>query len=35
MGYSDFFALVGVILIGAVLPVAVVRKGASSGGRAH
>jgi DHA2 family multidrug resistance protein len=35
MGYSDCFALIGVILVCAVLSVAVLRKGAASGGGAH
>jgi hypothetical protein len=35
MGYSDCFALIGVILIGAVVSVAVLRKGAAAGGGAH
>jgi MFS transporter, DHA2 family, multidrug resistance protein len=35
MGYSDCFALIGVILICAVLSVAMLRKGAASGGGAH
>jgi DHA2 family multidrug resistance protein len=35
MGYSDCFALIGVILICAALSVAVLRKGAASGGGAH
>ncbi len=35
MGYSDCFGLLGVILICAVLSVAVLRKGAASGGGAH
>jgi MFS transporter, DHA2 family, multidrug resistance protein len=35
MGYSDCFGLLGVILICAVVSVAVLRKGAASGGGAH
>jgi MFS transporter, DHA2 family, multidrug resistance protein len=35
MGYSDCFALIGAILVGAVLSVAMLRKGAASGGGAH
>ena len=35
MGYADCFALLGVILIAAILPVAMLRKGAASGAAAH
>jgi DHA2 family multidrug resistance protein len=35
MGYADCFALLGAILIIAVLPVALLKKGAGSGGAAH
>jgi hypothetical protein len=35
MGYADCFALLGVILIIAILPVALLRKGTGSGGGAH
>jgi MFS transporter, DHA2 family, multidrug resistance protein len=35
MGYADCFALLGVVLIVAVLPVAMLKKGAASGGAAH
>jgi DHA2 family multidrug resistance protein len=35
MGYADCFALLGVVLIVAILPVALLRKGAASGGGAH
>jgi DHA2 family multidrug resistance protein len=35
MGYADCFALLGVVLIAAILPVALLRKGAASGGGAH
>jgi hypothetical protein len=35
MGYADCFALLGVVLIAAILPVALLRKGAASGGAAH
>ena len=35
MGYSDCFALVGVILVAASLSVMVLRKGAAGGGGAH
>jgi DHA2 family multidrug resistance protein len=35
MGYADCFALLGVVLIAAVLPVVMMRKGSASGGGAH
>jgi DHA2 family multidrug resistance protein len=35
MGYADCFALLGVVLIIAILPVALLRKGTASGGGAH
>lgn len=35
MGYADCFALMGVILVGAALSVAVLRKGSGSGAGAH
>ena len=35
MGYADCFALLGVVLIAAVLPVALLRKGTGSGGTTH
>ena len=35
MGYADSFALLGVILLTAVLAVAMLRKGAAAGGAAH
>jgi len=35
MGYADCFALLGVVLIVTLLPVALLRKGAASGGAAH
>ena len=35
MGYADCFALLGVVLILAILPVALLRKGAASSGAAH
>ncbi len=35
MGYADCFALLGVVLLLAVLPVALLRKGTASGGGAH
>jgi DHA2 family multidrug resistance protein len=35
MGYADSFALLGVALIIAILPVALLRKGTASGGGAH
>ena len=35
MGYADCFALLGVVLIVAILPVALLRKGAASSGAAH
>lgn len=35
MGYSDCFALIGVILVGAAVSIAVLRKGAGGAGGAH
>jgi DHA2 family multidrug resistance protein len=35
MGYADGFALLGAVLILAILPVALLRKGAASGGATH
>jgi MFS transporter, DHA2 family, multidrug resistance protein len=35
MGYADCFALLGVVLILAILPVALLRKGTTSGGAVH
>jgi hypothetical protein len=35
MGYADCFALLGVVLILAILPVALLKKGAASGVGAH
>ena len=35
MGYSDCFGLLGVALLGSLLSVALLRKGAASGGGAH
>ena len=35
MGYADCFALLGVVLIAAILPVALLKKGAPSAGAAH
>jgi DHA2 family multidrug resistance protein len=35
MGYTDSFALLGAVLIIAILPIAFLRKGTSSGGGAH
>jgi DHA2 family multidrug resistance protein len=35
MGYADCFALLGVVVIAAVLPVALLKKGAASAGAAH
>jgi MFS transporter, DHA2 family, multidrug resistance protein len=35
MGYADSFALIGVVLLAAVLSVAMLRKGAAVGGAAH
>jgi MFS transporter, DHA2 family, multidrug resistance protein len=35
MGYADSFALIGIVLVTAVLAVALLRKGAVSGGVAH
>jgi hypothetical protein len=35
LGYADCFALLGVVLFAAILPVALLRKGAATGGGAH
>jgi len=35
MGYADSFALIGVVLLAALLSVALLRKGTGSGGAAH
>jgi DHA2 family multidrug resistance protein len=35
MGYADCFALLGVVLIAAILPVMLLRKGSAAGGAAH
>jgi DHA2 family multidrug resistance protein len=35
MGYADSFALIGVVLLAALLAVAMLRKGAAAGGAAH
>jgi len=35
MGYADSFALIGVVLLAAVLATAMLRKGAAAGGAAH
>jgi hypothetical protein len=35
MGYADSFAMIGVVLLVAVLAVATLRKGAAAGGAAH
>ena len=35
MGYADSFALIGVVLLVAVLTVTMLRKGAAAGGAAH
>jgi MFS transporter, DHA2 family, multidrug resistance protein len=35
MGYADCFALLGIVLLAAILPVALLRKGTSAGGPAH
>jgi DHA2 family multidrug resistance protein len=35
MGYSDSFGLLGLILLVAAMSVALLRKGAASGGAAH
>jgi DHA2 family multidrug resistance protein len=35
MGYADSFALIGAVLLVAVLAVALLRKGAAAGGAAH
>jgi len=34
-GYADCFALLGVVLIAAIVPVALLRKGSATGGAAH
>ena len=35
MGYADCFARLGVVLIAAIVPVVMVRKGAGAGGAPH
>jgi DHA2 family multidrug resistance protein len=35
MGYADSFALLGIVLIAAILPVMLLRKGAGAGGTGH
>ena len=35
MGYADCFALLGVVLLAAILPIALLRKGTGAGGTAH
>ena len=35
MGYADCFALLGVVLIAAIVPVTLLRRGAASGGATH
>jgi DHA2 family multidrug resistance protein len=35
MGYADCFALLGAVLIVAILPVALLKKGTGSGGASH
>jgi hypothetical protein len=35
MGYADAFGLLGAVLIIAILPVALLKKGTASGGGAH
>jgi MFS transporter, DHA2 family, multidrug resistance protein len=35
MGYADCFALLGVVLLAAILPVTMMRKGTGAGGAAH
>jgi MFS transporter, DHA2 family, multidrug resistance protein len=35
MGYADCFALLGIVLFAAILPVALLRKGTAAGGAAH
>jgi MFS transporter, DHA2 family, multidrug resistance protein len=35
MGYADCFALLGIVLIVAILPVALLRKGTGADGTAH
>jgi hypothetical protein len=35
MGYADCFALLGVVLLAAIIPVVLLRKGPGAGGTAH
>jgi MFS transporter, DHA2 family, multidrug resistance protein len=35
MGYGDSFALIGIVLLVALLAVAMLRKGTAAGGAAH
>jgi DHA2 family multidrug resistance protein len=35
MGYADAFALLGAVLIIAIIPVALLKKGSAAGGGAH
>jgi hypothetical protein len=35
MGYADCFGLLGVIMVGSVATVALLKRGASGGGGAH
>jgi hypothetical protein len=35
MGYADCFGLLGVIMVGSVATVALLKRGASAGGGAH
>ena len=35
MGYADCFTLLGIVLLAAILPVPLLRKGAAAGGAAH
>jgi MFS transporter, DHA2 family, multidrug resistance protein len=35
MGYADCFALLGVVLVAAVLPIALLRNGTGAGAAAH
>ena len=35
MGYADCFALLSVVLLAAILPIVLLRKGAGAGGAAH
>ena len=35
MGYADSFALIGIVLLAAIVAVALLRKGAAAGGAPH